>query len=366
LADGEGNDKYLSYQYAQGCGTHMTAGCIYDGSGNDLYSGKGLMQGVGHDRSVAICYDACGDDNYVASDLSQGAGSANGIGIQADLSGNDSYIVKSANNTRGFGDARRDYGSIGIFIDVTGKDSMPAEMAPIPPGGAAQTGELALINNRIEKLAAASIAAFIVFGFEYSISQTNQATIAEGQYAKIVDSLWIRAASGDIKFKDQVEPSKKSIIEMGTQAIPRMLTKLNTRDAREMQTAIDIFKGIGEPAIDPLSKLVNDNDPFTRRTSIRCLEEIKNPRAIDPLLTVVNHDDFRTRAAAISALGSIGDSRAGDAVMKALIDNNELVATAAAVACGKIKTGINIQLLIGALMHPYYVYATAPPGRWHR
>jgi HEAT repeat protein len=231
---------------------------------------------------------------------------------------------------------------------------MPAEMAPIPPGGAAQTGELALINNRIEKLAAASIAAFIVFGFEYSISQTNQATIAEGQYAKIVDSLWIRAASGDIKFKDQVEPSKKSIIEMGTQAIPRMLTKLNTRDAREMQTAIDIFKGIGEPAIDPLSKLVNDNDPFTRRTSIRCLEEIKNPRAIDPLLTVVNHDDFRTRAAAISALGSIGDSRAGDAVMKALIDNNELVATAAAVACGKIKTGINIQLLIGALMHPYY------------
>jgi hypothetical protein len=123
LADGEGNDKYLSYQYAQGCGTHMTAGCLYDGSGNDLYSGKGLMQGVGHDRSVAICYDGSGDDNYVAADLSQGAGSANGIGIQADLNGNDSYIVKSNKNTQGFGDARRDYGSIGIFIDVTGKDS---------------------------------------------------------------------------------------------------------------------------------------------------------------------------------------------------------------------------------------------------
>jgi hypothetical protein len=123
LADDSGNDKYLSYQYAQGCGTHMTVGCLYDGSGNDLYSGKGLMQGVGHDRSAAICYDGSGDDNYVASDLSQGAGSANGIGIQADVAGNDSYIVKSNSNTQGFGDARRDYGSIGIFIDLSGKDA---------------------------------------------------------------------------------------------------------------------------------------------------------------------------------------------------------------------------------------------------
>ena len=231
---------------------------------------------------------------------------------------------------------------------------MPAETAPIPPGGAAQTGELALINSKADKLAAVLFAAFVVFNFGNSFSQTNQTSIAKSQYARIVDSLWIRAASGDIKFKDQVEPSKKSIIEMGTQAIPQMLTKLNTRDAREIQTVIDIFKGIGEPAVDPLSTFVNDSDPFARRASIRCLEEIKNPRAIKPLLTVVNHDDFRTRAAAISALGSIGDSQADDAVMRALTDQNELVATAAAVACGKIKIGINIQLLIGALLHPYY------------
>lgn len=198
------------------------------------------------------------------------------------------------------------------------------------------------------------IAAFIVSAFSNLFAQSNMSAIARDQYARIVDSLWIRAASGDIKFKDQVEPSKKSIIEMGTQAIPQMLTKLNTRDAREIQTAIDIFKGFGEPAVEPLSTFVNDSDPFKRRASIRCLEEIKNPKAIQPLLTVVNHDDYRTRAAAISALGSIGDGQADDAVMRALTDQNELVATAAAVACGKIKTGININLLIGALLHPYY------------
>lgn len=211
-----------------------------------------------------------------------------------------------------------------------------------------------MINSKAFNIAAAVSAAIIVSASGNLFAQTNQTTIAKSQYARIVDSLWIRAASGDIKFKDQVEPSKKSIIEMGTQAIPQMLTKLNTRDAREIQALIDIFEGFGEPAVEPLSTFVNDSDPFKRRASIRCLEEIKSPKAVKPLLAVVNHDDFRTRAAAISALGCIGDIQADDAVMRALTDQNELVATAAAVACGRIKTGINIQLLIGALLHPYY------------
>jgi len=123
LSDKSGHDKYLSYQYAQGCGTHMTLGCLYDGSGNDLYFGKGLMQGCGHDRSFAALLDAAGDDNYIAYDLSQGAGSANGNGLLVDLQGNDAYVVKDAKNTQGYGNERRDYGSIGIMIDMGGRDS---------------------------------------------------------------------------------------------------------------------------------------------------------------------------------------------------------------------------------------------------
>jgi HEAT repeat protein len=194
----------------------------------------------------------------------------------------------------------------------------------------------------------------VILSFGELWAQTELAAKASDQYTRIVDSLWIRAASGDIKFKDQVEPCKKAIVEMGTNAIPQMLTKLNTRDAREIQTVIDIFKGIGESAVKPLSAYVNNSDSFSRRASIRCLEEIKSPSAVNPLLAVVNHEDYRTRAAAVSALGSIGDVQADEAVMRALTDKNELVATAGAIACGKIKTGINIHLLIGALLHPYY------------
>ena len=124
LTDGGGNDKYLSYQYAQGAATHMTAGMLYDAGGDDLYSSKGVSQGCGHDYAAGILYDVSGSDSYMAYDLSQGAGSANGIGIIADLAGIDAYLVKNNVNTQGYGNPRRDYGSIGIFIDVgADKDS---------------------------------------------------------------------------------------------------------------------------------------------------------------------------------------------------------------------------------------------------
>ncbi len=122
LADGGGNDQYLSFQYAQGNGTHMSLGILYDVSGNDVYSAKGVSQGCGHDRGAGLLIDLDGDDNYNAYDLCQGAGSANGLGIIADIRGNDAYIVRSDKNTQGYGNPRREYGSIGIFLDLGGKD----------------------------------------------------------------------------------------------------------------------------------------------------------------------------------------------------------------------------------------------------
>ncbi len=122
LADGGGNDQYISFQYAQGNGTHMSLGILYDVSGDDVYSARGVSQGCGHDRAVGMLIDLDGDDNYNAYDLCQGAGSANGLGILADVRGKDVYIVRSDKNTQGYGNPRRDYGSIGIFLDLSGED----------------------------------------------------------------------------------------------------------------------------------------------------------------------------------------------------------------------------------------------------
>jgi len=122
IYDSSGNDNYQCYQYGQGAATHMTLGILVDGLGNDVYFGKGLMQGCGHDYSCGILLDRQGDDVYTAHDLSQAAGSANGAGLLIDNGGNDRYLIKNPDNTHGYGNPRRDFGSIGLFIDLGGLD----------------------------------------------------------------------------------------------------------------------------------------------------------------------------------------------------------------------------------------------------
>lgn len=122
LVDRSGNDQYISYQYAQGAGTHITVAALADLDGDDSYVSKGVSQGCGHDLAIGILRDASGDDNYTCHDLSQAAGNANGIGLLLDEAGDDSYSVRSPDNTHGYGNLRRDYGSIGLFIDCGGSD----------------------------------------------------------------------------------------------------------------------------------------------------------------------------------------------------------------------------------------------------
>ena len=123
LLDQEGNDKYVSYQYAQGAGTHLTLGVLEDSSGDDVYISHGVSQGCGHDLALGLLLDRSGNDDYVTYDLSQGAGSADGFGILVDEAGNDGYFVGKSDNTQGYGNPRRDYGSIGIILDLSGKDN---------------------------------------------------------------------------------------------------------------------------------------------------------------------------------------------------------------------------------------------------
>jgi hypothetical protein len=95
---------------------------LVDEAGDDIYFSKGVSQGCGHDLAGGLLWDLDGNDTYTAYDLSQGAGSANGLGILFDGTGLDRYYVKSALNTQGYGNPRREYGSIGLFLDGGGAD----------------------------------------------------------------------------------------------------------------------------------------------------------------------------------------------------------------------------------------------------
>ncbi len=122
LLDKGGNDKYVSFQYAQGAGTHLCLAMLEDEAGDDVYISHGVSQGCGHDLALGFLWDKSGNDNYLAESLSQGAGSANGFGILADEAGDDGYYVSIKDNTQGYGNPRRDYGSVGMLLDFSGKD----------------------------------------------------------------------------------------------------------------------------------------------------------------------------------------------------------------------------------------------------
>lgn len=122
LYDRAGNDQYISYQYAQGAGAHMAVGILLDEAGNDVYRAHGVSQGCGHDYSCGWLLDRGGNDIYSSFDLSQGAGSANGIGIVTDIGGDDGYYIFKKSNSQGYGNPRRDYGSIGFMLDLGGAD----------------------------------------------------------------------------------------------------------------------------------------------------------------------------------------------------------------------------------------------------
>ncbi|MBN2227333.1 MAG: hypothetical protein JW763_08205 [candidate division Zixibacteria bacterium] len=122
LYDSSGHDQYVSYQYAQGAGIHMSLGILFDHHGDDFYRGKGLMQGCGHDYGCGMMVDRYGDDIYHAVGLSQGGGQANGFGILINDYGDDYYYVIDTHNTQGYGNPRRDFGSIGLFLDLSGTD----------------------------------------------------------------------------------------------------------------------------------------------------------------------------------------------------------------------------------------------------
>jgi HEAT repeat protein len=171
----------------------------------------------------------------------------------------------------------------------------------------------------------------------------------EEQEQPILDSLWIRASSGELKYRDLVERSKQSLVEMAEQSVPYLVGKLDTKGAREMHTLVDIFKRIGSPAVDDLIESLRSENHDVVRLACRCLGPIEDKRATEPLLTLLEEDDFRVRAASVEAIGKIGDSIATEQVIEMLRDSSETVRKSASVALGKIGDREAVGPLIDAL-----------------
>ncbi len=171
---------------------------------------------------------------------------------------------------------------------------------------------------------------------------------------KRIDSLFIIASSGDIKYRDSVDQAIDSIAAIGAAAVPRLVEKYTTQSARERVTINMILKKIGSDGVPYLTKSLALSDPEQVSRICYSLGEIKDKYATKAILKVLHHDNWWVRSSCAGALGKISDTLAYKDVLSLFNDSVETVRKSAVVAVGDMEMEEAIPQLIHMLGDPYY------------
>ncbi len=302
IVDKSGHDKYNGYQYSQGAGIHLAVGLLKDYDGWDFYSSNGVSQGCGHDFGFGMLWDVKGNDNYSAYSLSQGAGNANGIGILIDESGVDGYLNKFPSNTRGYGNPRREFGSIGIFLDASGDDYYSQQGFDSTLSSSSQWGVFVdyYLKDLPEQLS----------GDNFKVPLD---TIDRPHDIKFFPSeLFVMAKTIEPRFSLWQEYGFSSLVRDSIQASGYILSKLGSDDHRDAQVlrllALKIPQSINAGLKEFLQRYVNgDENISVKEVSFACylIGETRNPAAKEMLYELMLAQNFRVRSNAINALGKI-------------------------------------------------------------
>ncbi len=169
-----------------------------------------------------------------------------------------------------------------------------------------------------------------------------------------VDSMFVIASSGAMKYREMVQPTMDDMAEYGEEIIPFLMPQLGTTDARERITLRQIFQKIGLAAVPSLNDALMTADSLTLSRVCLFLFYIPDSSSVENLLTVTDNNYYWVRYQAIRALGKIGDVRAENGIRSLLSDPNELVRTMAAVSAGRLNHPDLTSDLIIALDDSYY------------
>lgn len=142
-------------------------------------------------------------------------------------------------------------------------------------------------------------------------------------------------------------------------AAAQALTRLGNPDDLDLRAwcaAIlrdwDAAAALGEPAVEPLLAVLNDEGADTRAAAARALGFVGDVRAIEPLTEALNDSNVEVRVAVAVALGSMGDGRAVDPLAARIKnDTRQEVRQAAAQALKAIGDAHAMELLMAMLKH---------------
>jgi len=356
IVDKSGHDKYNGYQYCQGAGIHLAIGLLKDYDGWDFYQSDGVSQGCGHDFGFGLLWDVKGNDNYSAYSLSQGAGNADGIGILIDESGTDGYLNKDPRNTRGYGNPRREYGSIGVLLDMSGNDFYSQ---PGPDSSMINSSTWGVFNDYwlTDQVSQQS-------GNNFKVKMDSSRSYSVADY-------FLMAKTIEPRFSLWQDYGYRKLFEDSIGASEYALTRLGTDDARETQVMRTLSQTIQRPLsaalIGKLKKYLEDKNSMTQpEVSFACyiFGETRNPEGKEILLQLTYDDNYRVRASAINALGKIKyditDVNFINKVSKRLAvladerSEKKLYNKDIAFALGNYVTPESFSALIKMLDFPYY------------
>ena len=307
LIDKSGHDKYNGYQYSQGAGIHLAVGLLKDYDGWDFYQSQGVSQGCGHDFGFGLLWDVKGNDNYSAYSLSQGAGNADGIGMLIDESGSDGYLSKEpVYMSRGYGNPRREYGSIGLFLDMSGTDFYST------------TGEDSLLYNSstwgVRNDYFLKDLPEQVSGNNFKVDLDTEKVIDElqNQESFTTEQYFIMASTIEPRFSLWQEYGFKQLVHDSTKAAQYVLTRLGTDDHRAVQVmrvlARKMATALNDAIINRLKDYIDKKVNMTQaEVSLACyvLGEIGHENGKEILLGLTYDDNIRVRSSALNALGKI-------------------------------------------------------------
>lgn len=319
IVDRKGNDNYNAYQYAQGSGVHLAFGVLIDSSGNDNYISHGVSQGCGHDIAFGGLYDAGGDDNYVVESLSLGGGNADAVSLFIDAGGEDGYLARR-DNTLGYSDLRREYGMIGIFLDLERKDFYGTSR-----GGndSVWTGSYYGVGLDRELRPKDSTPP----NTDPDGTPKKSPEEIEKELANDIPTLFIQASAAPQKWQYIVEPARKRLVDSADSSLPYLLGQLNTESPREALALGIILPRIGKKAFTDLVDTVRYGEINRVSKAMYALGEMKDTMAASAIgeRLVDTSISWRLRASAGEAILKLRSQASKPFLKQALRDSFELV-----------------------------------------
>lgn len=338
VVDIAGNDNYTSYQYAQGSGVHLAFGVLSDYDGDDNYVSHGVSQGCGHDIAFGGLYDRRGEDNYVVESLSLGGGNANAVSLFVDAGGEDGYIARH-NNTLGYSDLRRNYGMIGIFLDLDGTDYY----------GTSRGGNDSVWTGSTYGIGIDATTKPVELKAEEEKEEgKSEEEIAE-ELEEDLERLFIQASAAPQKYQYLVEPARKKLESGGERSIRFLLAQLDSDHPREALALRIMLPRIGSELVPRLIDTIEQGDKDRVGMAIHILGRIKDSTAAAPIGRKLKDPSWRLRSTAAEALLQMNAVDARKYLAATLDDSIDLVRARIARAYTRIVLPENVDRLLPLL-----------------